>query len=240
MDENKRIYPRFVFDCLAQCAFLDSFPETFPIVINDIGPEGVGFTCDQSLDLGSSVYLFLDLSDKESVKFIGKVRWCQKEGSRGRFRIGVRVSDMNKDDFERYVRFYYKSLMPGDERQKKILLIVRDKEIAKDFGKELSDFGYGVTCAYDGEEGFAKYIETRPDLIILDIQLPKLKGYAVCRKIRRLQGDQQVTIFMLIAKKSNIDRIVGDDVGVQKYFMKPLRKNFLLQEVNKVLAIPKS
>ena len=239
MSENKRIYPRFEFECSARCSFLESFPETFPVVINDIGPEGVGFTCDQVLEVGVSVYLLLDLSDKGAVRLVGKVCWCRRGGPLGSFKVGFRISDMNNEDLKRFIRFYYRSLMPGDERQKKILIIANEKEIVKNFEKELSEFGYDVTYAHDGQKGFIQYIEDRPDLIVMDIQLPKLKGYEVCRKIRRLQNDQEVIIFMLIAKKGDIEQIVGNDIGVQKYFMKPLRVSFLLEEVNKVLKISK-
>ena len=95
----------------------------------------------------------------------------------------------------------------------------RDK--AKEFQQELVKYRYDVVCAFDGEDGFSQYVTGRPDLILLNITLPKLSGFEICRKIRRLQNDQDVIIFMMIAKKKDITSIDDQKIGVQKYFLKP-------------------
>ena len=240
MKEDKRLYPRFAYSCPAQCAFLDSFPETFPVTVTDLSPEGVGFISEKQLDVGVSIYFLMDLDNGESVNFIAKVRWSKNIPNSNQFKVGVKIFDSSRKDLQNFIRFYCRSLIPGDERRKKILIIESDKSIAKLLYEEITQNGYLAVCAYDGEIGFSKYMDERPDLVILNYALPKLNGYEVCRKIRKLQNDRDTSIFMLIAKKKDISKIVGDDVGIQKYFMKPLKVERVLEEVNHILAKPKN
>jgi DNA-binding response OmpR family regulator len=129
-------------------------------------------------------------------------------------------------------KFYCRRLIPGQQRKNKVLIIEGDKENAKQLQDELIKCRYDVICAHDGQDGFSKYITGRPDLIILDYALPKLSGYEICRKIRRLQNDKDVMIFMLIAKKKDIAKIDGKNIGIQKYFLKPVQTDQLVNEVN--------
>jgi PleD family two-component response regulator len=232
MNENQRLYPRLAFDCPAQCSFIDSFPETFPVTIIDIGPEGFGFFCDRPLKIGDSIYVIIDLGAGGKVKFITKVRWSQGVPNSSRFKIGAKIIDTSNEDLEKFVRFYCRRLIPGQQRKNKVLIIEGDKENAKQLQDELIKCRYDVICAHDGQDGFSKYITGRPDLIILDYALPKLSGYEICRKIRRLQNDKDVMIFMLIAKKKDIAKIDGKNIGIQKYFLKPVQTDQLVNEVN--------
>jgi len=126
MNEDNRSYSRLDFDCPAQCSFLDSFPETFPVRIIDIGPEGVGFICDQQLNIGDSIYVIIDLGVEDKVKFITKVRWAQSISNSTQFKIGVKISDTSNEDLEKFIRFYCRCLIPGQERKKKVLIIEGD------------------------------------------------------------------------------------------------------------------
>ncbi len=237
MNEDKRLYSRLNFDCSAQCSFLDSFPETFPVTIIDISPEGFGFVCDQSLNLGVSIYIMIDLGEEEKVKFITKVRWSQAIANTTQFKIGAKIIDTNNKDLEKFIRFYYRRLIPGQQRKKKVLIIENDKEKAKLLASELIKYRYDVICAFDGEDGFSKYVVERPDLIILNFTLPKLSGFEICRKIRRLQNDKDVFLFMLIAKKKDMTEIDDHGMGVQKYFLKPIKIDRLVNEVNSTFLI---
>jgi len=169
------------------------------------------------------------------VKFITKVRWSQSIVNTNQVKIGVKISDTSNEDLEKFVRFYYRRLIPGQNRRKRVLVINSDKGKVESLRCELIKYEYEVTYAFDGESGFSKYITERPDLIILDIAANKLDGYEICRKIRRLQNDSSVVIFMLIAKKKDKAKIEDHDLGIQKYFLKSVSTEELVDEAHKVL-----
>lgn len=232
MNEDKRLYLRLDYDCPAQCSFLDSFPEAFPVTILDVSPDGIGFICDRSLELGASIYLTVDLGDEGQVKFITKVRWSQAIANSTQFKIGAKIVDTSNQDLEKFIRFYCKRLIPGQQRRKRVLIIESDKEKVELLASELEKYRHDVIYAFDGEDGFSKYITHRPDLIILSYMLPKLSGFEICRKIRRLQNDKDVFLFMLVTKKKDMAKIDDQDMGVQRYFLKPIKIDRVVDEVN--------
>jgi len=97
----------------------------------------------------------------------------------------------------------------------------------------LAGEGYRVLTAADGESGLQRAIEEKPDLILLDIMMPKLDGYAVCAELRRLSNP--VPILMLTAKGPVEDRVQGLDAGADDYLVKPFSTEELLARVRAVL-----
>jgi len=97
----------------------------------------------------------------------------------------------------------------------------------------LAGEGYRVLTAADGESGLQRAIEEKPDLILLDIMMPKLDGYAVCAELRRLSNP--VPILMLTAKGQVEDRVQGLDAGAADYLVKPFSTEELLARVRAVL-----
>ncbi len=93
--------------------------------------------------------------------------------------------------------------------------------------------GYRVLTAAEGEGGLQRAIEEKPDLILLDIMMPKLDGYAVCAELRRLSNP--VPILMLTAKGQVEDRVQGLDVGADDYLVKPFSTEELLARVRAML-----
>jgi DNA-binding response OmpR family regulator len=93
--------------------------------------------------------------------------------------------------------------------------------------------GYRVLTAADGESGLKRALEEKPDLILLDIMMPKLDGYAVCSELRRL--DNPVPILMLTAKGQIEDRVTGLDAGADDYLVKPFSTDELLARVRALL-----
>jgi DNA-binding response OmpR family regulator len=100
---------------------------------------------------------------------------------------------------------------------------------------QLERANYLVTCAYDGEEGMQKYLQEQPHLIILDLNLPKMNGLEICRKIRREKGDEATPIIILTGQDSDADRIVGRVLGAEKYMTKPCNMGQLLYEISDLL-----
>lgn len=93
--------------------------------------------------------------------------------------------------------------------------------------------GYRVLTAADGESGLERAIREKPDLVLLDIMMPKLDGYTVCAELRRLANP--VPILMLTAKGQVEDRVNGLDAGADDYLIKPFSTEELLARVRAVL-----
>jgi two-component system alkaline phosphatase synthesis response regulator PhoP len=111
----------------------------------------------------------------------------------------------------------------------KILIIEDDEDLVKGLKLNLADEGYKIEWAPDGEEGLRMAIEESPDLIILDLMMPKMNGLDVCREIR--QKGLNVPIIMLTAKGEEIDKVVGLEIGADDYMTKPVSIRELLARI---------
>jgi len=110
----------------------------------------------------------------------------------------------------------------------KILVVDDEKPIADILQFNLEKEGYDVVCAYDGEEAIELAESENPDLILLDIMLPKKDGNEVCREIRKTQT---MPIIMLTAKDSEIDKVLGLELGADDYVTKPFSNRELIARV---------
>jgi DNA-binding response OmpR family regulator len=117
------------------------------------------------------------------------------------------------------------------ENKKRILIIDDEEDLVLLLKSELEAEGYEVECAFDGEDGYVQYQQERPDLIILDLKMPKMNGFAVCKKIRREDQDMKTPILMLTAVQEDVDRLIGKVVGVERYITKPFNMEKLLEEI---------
>ena len=114
------------------------------------------------------------------------------------------------------------------------ILIVEDEVSMRTVLKDILDAeGFRVMTAVDGEAGLQAAIEEKPDLILLDIMLPKLDGFALCSELRRLTV--QAPVLMLTAKGSIEDRVTGLDSGSDDYLVKPFSTDELLARVRALL-----
>src|SRR5436305_6098402 len=93
--------------------------------------------------------------------------------------------------------------------------------------------GYRVLTAADGQTGLDKALQERPDLVLLDIMMPRLDGFEVCRELRRLSNP--VPVLMLTAKGQIEDRVSGLDAGADDYLVKPFSTEELLARVRALL-----
>ena len=101
----------------------------------------------------------------------------------------------------------------------RLILIVDDEApIVEILKYNLTKSGYRVIVAYDGEEGYYAAINQKPDLILLDVMLPKMDGFEVLRKIREKQS---TPVIMLTAREEEVDKILGLELGADEYITKP-------------------
>ena len=118
--------------------------------------------------------------------------------------------------------------------KKSIVIVEDDINIAKAEALILQK-DFNVHLAHDGETGHALVKEVKPDLVILDLMLPKLHGYEVCKKIKEDPELVETKVIRVTAKNENKDEIQGLDIGADDYIMKPFEGTELKHVVNQVL-----
>lgn len=111
---------------------------------------------------------------------------------------------------------------------KKILVVDDEKPISDIVKFNLTKEGYEVFTAFDGEEAIEKVEEVEPDLILLDLMLPKKDGLEVCREVRK---NHDTPIIMVTAKDSEIDKVLGLELGADDYVTKPFSNRELVARV---------
>lgn len=117
----------------------------------------------------------------------------------------------------------------------KVLIVEDEETLARNLAEKLRGEGFAVTTAGDGEEGLERLRSEHPDLIILDIMLPKLDGLSLCRIIRRDAGTAHIPIIMLTARGTEVDKIVGLESGADDYVVKPFGLGEFLARVRAVM-----
>ena len=110
-----------------------------------------------------------------------------------------------------------------------LILIVEDEKSISDILKiNLEKNGFKVITAYDGEEAVDKALTENPDLILLDVMLPKMDGFSVCRKLRETLS---TPIIMLTARDEEVDKVLGLELGADDYMTKPFSLRELMARV---------
>ncbi len=120
--------------------------------------------------------------------------------------------------------------------KRNILVIEDDKEMTELITQVLTKEGYFVDIAYDGEDGFNKLKSTRPDMVILDIMLPKLDGRDLLKKAKQDEHIKNIPILIISARTEQWDRDLGLELGAEEYIEKPLEVVKLLRQVRNILS----
>jgi two-component system alkaline phosphatase synthesis response regulator PhoP len=124
--------------------------------------------------------------------------------------------------------------MPVKDRKQTVLVVEDDEAIALGLEENLKYAGYEVLCAADGPNGLRLALERKPELIILDLMLPGMSGYEVCRELR--DKGMQMPIIMLSARQEEFDKVHGFEMGADDYVSKPFSINELMARVKAVLV----
>ncbi len=118
----------------------------------------------------------------------------------------------------------------------RILVADDEPELVELVEFNLKQAGYSIATAVDGAEALKKARSQPPDLILLDIMMPEMDGLEVCKILRREPATAKVPIIMLTAKASEIDRVLGLELGADDYLTKPFSVRELLLRIKKILA----
>jgi len=114
------------------------------------------------------------------------------------------------------------------DKKKKILIVEDEKNIAQLIAFNLLQSGYEFDMAFDGEDGLNKALTGEFDLILLDLMLPKMDGFEVCRKVREVLS---TPIIILTARQEEVDKVLGLDIGADDYVTKPFMFKELLSRI---------
>jgi two-component system, OmpR family, alkaline phosphatase synthesis response regulator PhoP len=96
--------------------------------------------------------------------------------------------------------------------------------------------GYEVITALDGEQALEKARADKPDLIVLDIMMPKLDGYETCKILKAEPETKDIPVILLSAKGRNVDQKIGFEVGADDYITKPFSPRKLVERINAILG----
>jgi DNA-binding response OmpR family regulator len=120
---------------------------------------------------------------------------------------------------------------------KKTILIADDEpDIVETLKFLLESEGYACMTAYDGEEAFKLAKERQPDLIILDVMMPKINGYKVSRLLKFDERYKDIPVLMVTARTQEEDRLIGEETGADEYITKPFDINYVLEKINAYLV----
>ncbi len=121
---------------------------------------------------------------------------------------------------------------PDATATKSVVVVEDDRESAKILQLYLSEAGFDVHVAHDGTNGLALVKRTTPDLVVLDLMMPGLDGWTVCRELRRTSD---VPILILSARQEEQDRLLGLGLGADDYVVKPFSPREIVLRVNAIL-----
>ena len=116
------------------------------------------------------------------------------------------------------------------------VVIIEDEEHIVELLKyNLEENGYNVHVALDGKEGLGLVAKVMPDVLLLDLMIPEIDGFEVCKKLKQEEKTRELPIIMLTAKSSEMDKVIGLELGADDYLTKPFSVRELLARVKAVL-----
>ena len=126
--------------------------------------------------------------------------------------------------------------MSSESNGKKILIVDDEQDIVETLKFMLEAQGYECFCAYDGENGLNMAKEIMPDLMILDVMMPKINGYKISRLLKYDNKYKDIPIIMVTARSQEDDKLLGQETGVNEYITKPFELDEVIAKVNEYLA----
>lgn len=119
----------------------------------------------------------------------------------------------------------------------KILVVDDEQDIVETMVFMLKQKGYDCIWAYDGEEGLRLAKEEAPDLIMLDVMMPKINGYKICRLLKFDSRYKNIPIIMVTARGQEQDIAIGEETGADEYITKPFEFSNVFEKIEKHLKV---
>ena len=124
-----------------------------------------------------------------------------------------------------------------NEIKKRILVVDDEQDMVFGLRMMLEANGFNVLAAFDGQEALDKARMGNPDLIVLDLMMPKLDGYKVCRLLKFDEKYKKIPIIMLTARTSDAEQKMGFEVGADAYLTKPFEQQVLMSKIKELLKL---
>lgn len=118
---------------------------------------------------------------------------------------------------------------------KKILIVDDEQDIVESLKFVLEASGYTCYCAYNGEDGLRLAKEIIPDLMILDVMMPKINGFKISRLLKFDSKYKNIPILMVTARTQDEDKLIGEETGADEYITKPFELDDIVKRVDKYL-----
>ncbi len=168
---------------------------------------------------------------------VATVAWFQQisQGAHG-YKMGLEFLQIAEEDRARLSRLVLEPASRSTTRTQKLLVVDDDVEFNQALKERLESVGFQVLTAKEGLEALTKSRAEHPDLIILDLMLPKLSGYEVCRLLKFDPQFRHIPVILCTARSRQEDRELGYAVGADAYVTKPFAGNLLLTKVDELLA----
>lgn len=120
--------------------------------------------------------------------------------------------------------------------KKNIMLVDDEPFIIRSLSFVLKKTGYNITTAKNGEEAIMKVRESKPDMMFLDVMMPKKDGFEVCRELKNDPDLKEIYIIMLTAKGQEKDKEKGLELGADEFMTKPFRPTIVIEKVRQILG----
>lgn len=115
--------------------------------------------------------------------------------------------------------------------KKRVLIVDDEQDIVESLKFVLEEADFECHCAYNGEEGLNLAKEILPNLIILDVMMPKINGFKICRLLKYDIKYKDIPILMVTARSQNEDKLIGEETGVDEYITKPFELDDIVNKV---------
>ena len=128
-------------------------------------------------------------------------------------------------------------ITPSLEKRQKILIVDDNPTNVELLCAQLKSFNYELITAYDGDAALKKIEENPPDLVLLDLMMPKVSGYEVCQSIKKNKKTQLIPVIVVTALKDLSDKIKAIEMGADDFLMKPFNKLELITRIKSLLKL---
>ena len=119
---------------------------------------------------------------------------------------------------------------------KKILIVDDEQDIVESLKFVLEAADFTCYCAYNGEDGLRLAKNIIPDLIILDVMMPKINGYKISRLLKYDSKYKNIPILMITARSQEEDRVIGEETGADEYITKPFKVDYVVEKVKNYIG----
>ena len=188
--------------------------------------------------IGSPLSCSISLPGRSApLDLTGTVAWFQKMEREGHgYKLGVEFPTMSPADAAAIAALCEHPPAAGQASSKRLLLVDDDEELRRALQLRFESSGFEVITAADGLEALRKGRSEHPQVIILDLMLPQLNGYEVCRLLKFDQKFHHIPIILCTARSRQEDLVMGEAVGADAYVTKPFDGKALIAKANELLA----